>query len=39
MDLSLSCAGAGAGPSYHRDPQRELSLRHRLMTQSGEPRT
>ena len=31
--------GRAADPGYHRDRQRELSLRHPLMTQTGEPRT
>ena len=31
--------GPAADPDYHRDRQRQLSLRHPLMTQAGEPRS
>ena len=30
--------GRDADPGYHRDRQRALSLRHPLMTQTGDPR-
>jgi glycosyltransferase involved in cell wall biosynthesis len=30
--------GRAADPGYHRDRQRQLSLRHPLMTQTGDPR-
>ncbi len=31
--------GPAADPDYHRDRQRQLSLRHPLMTEAGRPRS